>query len=765
MWSGSRGARTALYNARRSVLLALCACGFLVYLPAAKATTPPDGVKLMTPAAPIPERYSSPSYEGESADGSTIFFVSGQELTGQPTEGSALFESVNGSIHMIHGATQGGDSEPHYLGSSRDGSRVFFTLSEPAGFDSYTRGLYVWSAGTVTQIAPGEASPAFECTSPDGSRAVFLAYRPLTSSEPNNKEDATGNLYEWDEGTLKLMTADPEGETPLDKFVYGSANECRDFFFASSEDMHPAGGGAEAGNTNLYELTPGGISLIDSAPGSSYLLQPTFVGSSADGSHSFFTTRYAGNPYSTESDLFEDFSGTNRYLAQPPLGGEPPHDAVYRGSSADGRDVFFETAQPLLPEDTNGVDDVYEHTPSGDVLISTGALLPADRKGAHFIGASADGSTVVFGVETADGPVSTGTYRLFIRSPAGLEEIPALPADPTVYDVIELRVVRVGSDGTRVIFETPAQLLPEDTSKRSVAYVFEDGTLTLAAPGQNSPDAGEPGENRGGTGWILGTTEDGRTIFLGTSQRLTGEDTNDDWHIWRITRDHAAASPAVSIEQPAESAHYAYGAVVPASYSCTDYSGWGIASCQGSIDNGAGLETRAPGTHSFTVTGADRTGRRTSRSVHYIVEAPGSGSIPPPPRLPLFSPPQSATNPASSAAGGGAPGAFQPDAAFQKLLNGLRGENLQVAARSGHLTLLVLLPASQHLNVRIAAGKTLLAYGSGAGGAGRRLLLHMTTAGRRRLRGRRISVEVTATYAGPAQVPVTLHRTLVLRAG
>ena len=714
---------------------------------------PADGIKLMTLAA-------SPSYQGRSADGSTIFFDSAQELTGQPTEGAALFESVDGAIHMIHAALPGDGPVPAYIGSSSDGSHVFFHLDEPDGFDRYSIGLYEWSAGIVTQIASGEASPGFVCASPDGSRVVFNAYRPLTSSEPSDEEDAIGNLYEWDEGTLRLLTVDPKGEAPLEKFVVGSANECKDFFFWSGEDMLPGGeGGAKHGNTNLYELEPDGIHLVDSMPPSHELSAgATFVGFSADGSHSFFTT-HAASLYSAQTDLFEHFDDTTRYLVEPPLGGEPPHDVVYDGSSADGSDVFFETAQPLVPEDTNNVDDVYERTSSGVVLISTGTALPAARKGAHFIGASSDGSTVVFGVEAPGGPFGMTTYDLFVRSPSRVEEIPTLPAAPTVYDVDELRVVRVASDGSRVIFESPAQLLPEDTSTQPVAYVFEGGSLTLAAPGQISPPAGELPESKAGPGWILGTTEDGRTIFLGTYQRLNAEDTSDAWHIWRITRDHAAPPPTITIERPTDGSHYAYGESVAAGYSCTDLSGWGIASCQGNVADGGKLETFVPGVHTFTITAADRTGVQSSRTVEYVVDP----STP----QPLLARTQFGGTAASTGAriSGHSTSALEPDTEFQRLLGSLRHEDLRAALRTGHLYLSVSLPAASRVSVRLSSGRSLLAYGSAAGATSHRLLLRLTAAGIRQLQHGGASVKVTATYVVAAKTHVTLSRTLTLPAG
>jgi hypothetical protein len=60
--------------------------------------------------------------------------------------------------------------------------------------------------------------------------------------------------------------------------------------------------------------------------------------------------------------------------------------------SADGTTAFFQTAQALVPEDTNGMVDVYEWHEGEISLVSDGS----GAYGSEFLGASADGSNVFF---------------------------------------------------------------------------------------------------------------------------------------------------------------------------------------------------------------------------------------------------------------------------------------------------------------------------------------------------------------------------------
>ena len=85
-----------------------------------------------------------------------------------------------------------------------------------------------------------------------------------------------------------------------------------------------------------------------------------------------------------------------------------------------------------------------------------------------------------------------------------------------------------------------------------------------------------------------------------------------------VTVDNAA--PAVTVAAPAASAVYPRGASVLADYRCTDAAGGsGIASCAGSVSNGAPIDTATRGNKTFTVTATDAAGNATTKLVAYTV--------------------------------------------------------------------------------------------------------------------------------------------------
>ena len=76
--------------------------------------------------------------------------------------------------------------------------------------------------------------------------------------------------------------------------------------------------------------------------------------------------------------------------------------------------------------------------------------------------------------------------------------------------------------------------------------------------------------------------------------------------------------PTVSIATPAAGAQYVVGSVVTAAYTCADALS-GVATCVGSVANGAALDTTTPGSFKFTVTATDQAGNIAKSTVGYTV--------------------------------------------------------------------------------------------------------------------------------------------------
>ncbi len=80
-----------------------------------------------------------------------------------------------------------------------------------------------------------------------------------------------------------------------------------------------------------------------------------------------------------------------------------------------------------------------------------------------------------------------------------------------------------------------------------------------------------------------------------------------------------STDPTVDLRNPKEGTAYLAGISIPhAGFSCDDAGGSGLASCVGTVADGAVIDT-SPGAHTFTVTATDGAGNTASKSVHYTV--------------------------------------------------------------------------------------------------------------------------------------------------
>jgi hypothetical protein len=78
--------------------------------------------------------------------------------------------------------------------------------------------------------------------------------------------------------------------------------------------------------------------------------------------------------------------------------------------------------------------------------------------------------------------------------------------------------------------------------------------------------------------------------------------------------------PQITLAAPTQGAVYDLGQEVAASYSCADEDGGsGVASCTGTVPNGAGVDTSSVGEKSFTVNATDNAGNPASTTVTYTV--------------------------------------------------------------------------------------------------------------------------------------------------
>ena len=292
----------------------------------------------------------------------------GATYDGVSADGSAVAFGLGGTLYVRRdGETLAVVAEPaEFAGLARDGSALFYVKGGALHrFDA--------KAATSTQIASGGAA-AFVNVAADGSRAYFTSTEDLAPGAAAGEH----NLYLWEAAgdatrfVATLDNADLEGIANLAKWVEGLDSG------ANGVNSGPA--------IDPSRTTPDGQALL-------FQSHAPLTGYDSAGHSEVF--RYgAGEGLACLSCGLEGTSAGSDALLQDEGIGSPTTSglAPIANLSTDGQTAFFNTAEPLVPADVNGLTDVYEWRAGQVSLISTGQ---SDRS-SFLYAASASGEDVFF---------------------------------------------------------------------------------------------------------------------------------------------------------------------------------------------------------------------------------------------------------------------------------------------------------------------------------------------------------------------------------
>ena len=112
----------------------------------------------------------------------------------------------------------------------------------------------------------------------------------------------------------------------------------------------------------------------------------------------FFDTQeqLTGSDSDSSTDIYERAGGATTLISTGPAGGNGANFSAFQQATADGTRVFFHTAEGLVAEDTDGLQDVYQRQGGTTTLISTGPLNTNAPFPATFKGMSQTGTRVFF---------------------------------------------------------------------------------------------------------------------------------------------------------------------------------------------------------------------------------------------------------------------------------------------------------------------------------------------------------------------------------
>lgn len=363
------------------------------------------------------------TYNAVSESGTTIFFTAVGRDYGEcgGLSLSAVEPPVNEVYARLNASTKVAISEPsktdcdecelsppadaEFQGASLDGSKVFFTTTQHLLPNSAGEGsnLYEYDfdgppGARVTLVSKGDPAGArvqsVVRVSEDGSHIYFLAQGVLTAAANvygAHAEEGAQNLYVYERdaahppGHLTFVAAGGIGTaqaTPNGRFLV----------FESAADLTPdQEGRAEAGQVFEYDAQSATLVRISrgqrgynedgntssypaTIPEQNYLVgiptnQFTGLAVSEDGAYVFFTSEDGLTPQALSGvvNVYEYHEGQVALISDG-------HDSVsilegsaveLVGTNESGQDVFFRTADRLVPQDGDTQVDIYDARSEG----------------------------------------------------------------------------------------------------------------------------------------------------------------------------------------------------------------------------------------------------------------------------------------------------------------------------------------------------------------------------------------------------------------
>jgi hypothetical protein len=330
-----------------------------------------------------------------SGDGVLVFFSSEEELAAgdedtandiylrDTSTGATALVSISGTCPP--GLPPDQNCDPVFGGISVDGSHAFFETNErvSAGDTDSSADLYDWSGGAAVLASTGPdggngtPNATFAGASADGQTVYFLTNEVLVSAADT---DSVQDVYQRSGSTTTLVSSGPDGGNgPYASSLKWTSPDgsTSDVLFTTAESLVSAD---EDASQDIYLRSGTTTTLVSVGPdGGDGSFNAIFSAASHDGARIFFGTdeSLVSEDEDTEADVYERSGAVTTRISSGALNGNGPFGAGLRGLSDDGSRVFFVTAERLAEGDLDPEEeDVYQHTSTGTLLVSTGNAKP-----------------------------------------------------------------------------------------------------------------------------------------------------------------------------------------------------------------------------------------------------------------------------------------------------------------------------------------------------------------------------------------------------
>jgi DNA-binding beta-propeller fold protein YncE len=385
---------------------------------------------------------AEPTFQFASADGSKVFFTDGQSLTADSGAGDLYLceiveEAGKDACHLTDLTPKAGSESAEVrqlvLGAGEDGSYIYFVANGALGAGA-TKGqcrqyevssamcnLYVaheqagaWTVKFIAVLSiedladwgtDGSPTPIGGLTarvSPSGRFAAFMSSRALTGYD--NRDARTGKpdqevyLYDSSSEHLTCASCNPTGARP-------DGLELRQFNGVAALNL------ADVQSSESLASVAANLPTTDAISHGSGIYQPRLLFN--DG-RLFFNSSDAlvpqdvnGNEDVYEFELPGDGTCTTSSVAYSERSGgcvdlissgASPVESGFLDASESGDDVFFVTAETLVPQDLDTAFDVYDaHVCSTEASCATASTSPPECTTAEACRAAPMPQSSIFG--------------------------------------------------------------------------------------------------------------------------------------------------------------------------------------------------------------------------------------------------------------------------------------------------------------------------------------------------------------------------------
>ena len=392
-------------------------------------------------------------------------------------------------------------------------------------------------------LGPAGGNGAFPAQSAgisqDGAHVFFQSAESLVGAGTNN----CSNVYDRAGGTTTLVSTGESGPgfIPNACDVFGAASEDGTRVLFSTQQAFTTTsnpqGDTDGGYADVYERSGGTTTQISVSSPQMYMWNGPhhagFLRASQDASRVFFQTDepLVFDDANQREDIYERSGGITRLVSTGSGTGQQFDNwPVLEDISADGTRAFFTTYDSLVVSDADSKLDVYERSAGTTTLVSTGpgATGGSGPYVATFAGASADGSRVFFITKeqlvNADTDAAEDVYERSAGTTTLVSTGPAGGSSPA----FNAGFGATSQDGTRVFFTTADSIVSGDTDGSLDIYERSGGTTTLISVGTGADGSDNVA--------FVGVTADGARVLFTTSESLIASDTDSTKDIYERAR-------------------------------------------------------------------------------------------------------------------------------------------------------------------------------------------------------------------------------------